>query len=140
MAVSIFGLALVPLLLLQPNLQADQSPLRRPLVGAHVQCSLRFGHSCGVLSGQMPYDVPKTSRFPRPSENHLLQRYSLRGTIQTAKNSEANRIAFRGSVFCAACTGLLIGAIAAMAGIVLFSLGFFSLGAGTFGFWQLEKF
>ena len=43
----------------------------------------------------------------------------------------ANRITIRGSVFCAACSGLLIGAIVAMVGIVLFSLGFFDLGTGS---------
>ena len=39
------------------------------------------------------------------------------------------------SVFCAACSGLLIGAIVALAGVVLFSLGFFSL--GTKSLWAL---
>ena len=39
------------------------------------------------------------------------------------------------SVFCAACSGLLIGAIVALAGVVLFALGFFSL--GTKSLWAL---
>jgi len=50
-AVLVFGLALLPLLLLQPNLQADQLPFRRPLVGAMYSIVCVFGYCCGVLSG-----------------------------------------------------------------------------------------
>ena len=130
MAVSVFGLALVPLLLLQPNLQVDQSPLRRPLVGAVYSRSLHHGHSCGVLSGQVSNDVPKTQRFPRLSKTSA-SAVQFKGHHPDCEEFSANRIAIRGSVFCAACSGLLIGAIAAMVGVVLFSLGFFDLGTGN---------
>jgi hypothetical protein len=42
-----------------------------------------------------------------------------------------NRIIIKGSVFCAACSGLLVGAIASMVAVFLFSLGFFDLGTGS---------
>jgi hypothetical protein len=127
-AVSIAGLVFLPLFLLQPNLQGDPSPLRQPLVGAlySVVCVLGivavfYPGKCRMMF-QKPNAAPD-SKKPSPS---TLQ---FRGHHPDCGNFSPNRIAFRGSVFCAACTGLLIGAITSMAVIVLFSLGFFSLGA-----------
>ncbi|HLN89532.1 MAG TPA: hypothetical protein VK253_05655, partial [Candidatus Binatia bacterium] len=48
----------------------------------------------------------------------------------------ANRLIIRDSVFCAACSGLLVGAVASMTWVVLFSLGFLNLGTGSF--WVLS--
>ncbi len=130
-AVAVFGLALVPLLLLQPNLQSDQSSLPAT---SRKRCILSYLHwrcSCSVLSWQMSLDVPKTERSLPILTKSLLQLFRLKGTIQTVKTSQLIGSQYRGSVFCAACSGLLIGAIAAIVGIALFSLGFFDLGTGS---------
>ena len=129
-AVSVFGLALVPLLLLQPNLQADESPFRRPLVGAiySVVCI------AGIVAVFYPSKCRMTFKKPNFSPDYSkisVPATQFKGHHPDCKMFSANRITIRGSVFCAACSGLLIGAIFAMAGIVLFSLGFFDLGTGS---------
>jgi hypothetical protein len=129
-SVSIIGLALVPLLLLQTNLQGDPSPIRQPLVGTlySVVCVLGvvavfYPRKCRMMF-QKPTVLPD-SKKPSPST------VEFRGHHPDCEKFSPNRVVIKGSVFCAACTGLLIGAIAAMAGIVLFSLSFFSLGVGN---------
>ncbi len=129
-AVSIVGLALVPLLLLQPNLQGDLSPLRQPLVSALYGVVCVLGIVAVFYPGRCRLMFQKPAASPNPQKT-ASSAVGFRGHHPDCEKFEANRIAFRGSVFCAACTGLLIGAIAAMAGIVLFSLGYFSLGAGN---------
>jgi len=56
----------------------------------------------------------------------------LKGHHPDCEEFSANRLIIRGSVFCAACSGLLVGAIVSMAWVVLFSLGFLNLGTGSF--------
>ena len=129
-AVSVFGLALVPLLLLQPNLQADLLPFRRPLVGALYSVVCVLGIVAVFYPGRCRLMFQKPAASPN-SQKTASSAVGFRGHHPDCEKFEANRITLRGSVFCAACTGLLIGAIAAMAGIVLFSLGFLNLGAGS---------
>jgi hypothetical protein len=59
----------------------------------------------------------------------------LSGHHPDCEKFAANIIKVRSSVFCAACSGLLIGAIASMVVVVLFSLGFF--GSETGSLWIL---
>jgi hypothetical protein len=129
-AVSVFGLVLVPLLLLQPNLQADPSPLRRPLISA------AYGLVCIVGTVAVFYPNKCRLMFQKPgvspnSNKPSSSTIQFRGHHPDCEKFSANRITIRGSVFCAACSGLLIGAIAAMAGTFLFSLGFFDSGTGS---------
>ena len=127
-AVSIVGLLFVPLLLLQPTLQENPSLLRQPLVGALYGVVCVLGVVAVFYPGRCRLLFKKPAASPNPQKT-ASSTVGFRGHHPDCPKFEANRIAFRGSVFCAACTGLLIGAIAAMAGIVLFSLGFFGLGA-----------
>ena len=129
-AVSVFGLALVPLLLLQPNLQVDQSPFRRPLVGAIYSVVCIVGIVAVFYPGKcrMMFQKPNVSPDSRKPSASTMQ---FKGHHPDCEKFSANRITIRGSVFCAACSGLLMGAIVAMVGIVLFSLGFFGLGTGS---------
>jgi hypothetical protein len=129
-AIAVFGLAFVPLLLLQPNLQADSSPLRRPFIGALYDAVCVLGIVAVFYPGKCRLMFQKPNVSPNAGKS-FASAIELKGHHPDCEKFAANRIAFRGSVFCAACTGLLIGAIIAMAGIVLFSLGFFSLGAGN---------
>ncbi len=55
----------------------------------------------------------------------------FKGHHPDCERFSANRITIRNSVFCAACSGLLVGAIAALVGIFLFCLGFFDLETGN---------
>jgi hypothetical protein len=128
--VAVFGLAFVPLLLLSPNPQADQSPLRRPLISAvyGVVCivgivAVFYPGKCRLMF-QKP-DVPPDSKNPSAIE------VQFQGHHPNCENFSGNRITIRGSVFCAACSGLLIGAIAAIVGVLLFSIGFFGSDVGS---------
>lgn len=127
-AVSIFGLALVPLLLLQPNLQAFLSPLRRPLIGSIYSVVCIGGIVAVFYPGKCRMMFQKPNVSPDSAPKLVIQ---IKGHHPDCEKFSANRITIGGSVFCAACSGLLIGAIAAMVVIVLFSLGFFVLGTGS---------
>jgi len=124
--VSFFGLAIVPLLLLQPNLQADPSPFRRPVVSTL--------YSMVSILGVVAVFYPNKCRlmFKKPTVSSTNSKSSaaqiqFKGHHPDCERFSANRITIRNSIFCAACSGLLAGAIAALAGIFLFCLGFFSL-------------
>lgn len=130
--VAVFGLALVPLILLQSNLQGDHLLFRRPLIGAlySAVCVL------GVVAVFYPVKCRLMFRKPNASTNPNTPAHSsvqFRGHHPDCEKFNTNRITIKGRAFCAACSGLLIGAIAAMVGIVLFSLGFFHLGLGSMG-------
>jgi hypothetical protein len=129
-AASVFGLALVPLLLIQPNLQLEPSPFRRPVVGAFYTAVCVVGIVAVFYPGKcrmafQKSNVPKDSNKPSSS---LMQ---IEGHHPDCEKFSANRIIIEGSAYCAACTGLLIGAIVSFVGIVLFSLGFFELETGS---------
>jgi hypothetical protein len=129
-AVSIFGLALVPLLLLQPSLQADQSTFRRPLVGA-IYCLVCI---VGVVAVFYPGKCRMMFQKPNVSTDNktpFVSAVHFRGHHPECEEFSANRITIRGSVFCAACSGLLAGAIVAIVGIVMFSLDSFDFGTGS---------
>ncbi len=130
-AVSILGLALVPLLLLQPNLQADPTPLRRPLVSAIYSAVCIAGVVAVFYPGKcrMMFQKPTVSKESGKTSASAVQ---IRGHHPDCEKFGANRITIRGSVFCAACSGLLLGAVVAIVGIVLFSLGFFIFVTGSF--------
>jgi len=129
-AVLVFGLVLVPLLLLQPNLQADQSPFRRPIVGTtySVVCIV------GIVAVFYPGKCRMMFQKPNVSPDSVIRSASevqFSGHHPDCEKFSGNRIIIRDRVFCAACSGLLIGAIVAMVAIVLFSLGLFDLGTGS---------
>jgi hypothetical protein len=133
-AVSVFGLALVPLLLLQPNLHEDQLPFRRPIVAA-IYCIVC---SVGVVAVFYPSKCRMMFQKPAVSSNYKdtsASTVQFKGHHPGCKEFSANRITIGGSVFCAACSGLLVGAIVAIAGAVLFSLGFIDF--GTRNLWVL---
>ena len=123
--VAIIGLALVPLLVQQPMLQQVSSPLRIPLI------SMIYGLICigGIVAVFYPNkcrmafqepDVSGDSNKKSPSTMELI------GHHPNCERFSKNRITLKGLDFCAACTGLLLGAIGAIIGIFLFSFGFFA--------------
>jgi hypothetical protein len=129
-AVAVFGLALIPLLLLQPNLQGDQLPFRRPLVGAIYSVVCIGGIVAVFYPGKCRLMFQKQNISP-DSKKPSASKIQFKGHHPGCQKFSANRITIGGSVFCAACSGLLMGAIVAMVGGVLFSLGFFALGTGS---------
>ena len=128
--VSVFGLALVPLFLIQPNVQVDASPFRRPLVGAFYTAVCIVGIIAVFYPGKCRMALQKTSDS-KDCNNPSSSLMHIEGHHPNCKKFSANKIRPGGSVFCAACTGLLIGAVIAIVEIILFSLGFFDLGIGN---------
>jgi hypothetical protein len=130
LAVCVFGLALVPILLHQPNLQIFQSPFRRPFVSVIYSAVCIAGIVAVFYPGKcrMTFQKPNISLANNKPAGSVVE---LKGHHPNCREFSGNRITARGSVFCAACSGLLIGAIVAIVGIVLFSLGFFNLGWGS---------
>jgi hypothetical protein len=132
-AVLVIGLSIVPLLLLQPNLQADPSPFRRPLVGALYSAVCILGIIAVFYPSKCRMMFKKPNVSPHPMKKHSTAVF--RGHHPDCDNFSSNRIIIKGSVFCSACSGLLIGAILAIAWVFLFSLGFFDF--GTESLWIL---
>jgi hypothetical protein len=114
--VSVFGLVLIPVLVLQPNLIHVQVSIRQSLAGALYLtiCVL------GVLAVFYP---SKCKRLFGKSQNPLTQAskpsVQIRGHHPDCQNYEANRIKVGGQVFCTACSGLFIGAVVVFIGTVL---------------------
>ena len=119
-AAAFFGLALGPLLLLQPNLQADQSPIRRPLIGAIYSVVCIVGIVAVFYPGKCRMMFQKPN-FPTDSMKTSPSAIQFRGHHPDCERFSGNRITIRGSVFCAACSGLLIGAITALVVAIIFS-------------------
>jgi hypothetical protein len=131
--VAVFGLALVPLLLLQSNLQGVQLPFRRPFVGALYIVICIVGTVAVFYPGKcrMIFQKPNDSTISEKSSASPVQ---FKGHHPDCDEFSGNRIAIRDRDFCAACSGLLVGAIAAMVGAFLFSLGFFDSTTGSLWF------
>jgi hypothetical protein len=130
LAVTVFGLAVVPFLLLQSNLQADQSSFRRPLLGATYSVICIAGIIAVFYPGKCRMMFQKINVSPDSNmrSDSVVQ---FRAHHPDCEKFSANRITIRGSMFCAACSGLLIGATAAMVGVFLFSSGFLNLRTGN---------
>jgi hypothetical protein len=128
------GLALIPVLVLQPNLEHSQISLRHSLVGSLyiTICVL------GVLAVFYPV---KCKGLFRKSQNPLYQANKnsaylpIRGHHPDCQNYSANRIIVGGRTVCAACNGLLIGTIFAFIGTVLYFFVGLSIAWG--GVWLL---
>jgi hypothetical protein len=118
--VSVVGLVLIPLLVLQPNLIHVQFSIRHGLVGALylIICILGvsavfYPSKCMSLFGKAQNPLTQ-AREPLP----------IRGHHPDCQNYSANRIEVGGQVICAACSGLFIGAVSVFIGTVLnFFLG-----------------
>lgn len=129
-AIAFAALALIPILLVSPNLQTDQTSLRHPLISAAYTVVCVGGIAAVFYPNKcMMFKKPVSStRLNEPSASTL----EFRGHHPNCENYTANRITIRGLAFCSACSGLLIGAIAAIIGVAAYSLGLLSLAAGSF--------
>jgi hypothetical protein len=114
LAISLIGLALIPVLVSQPNFGQLQFSYRLSLVGAlyTVVCLL------GILAVFYP---TKCRGMFQKTQNQLPQAnqpaiVKLKGHHPDCQNYAGNRIRVGMRVFCAACSGLLVGAVIALAG------------------------
>jgi hypothetical protein len=115
--VSIVGLALVVVLVLQPNPEHFQPSVRTGVVGSlySVICLL------GIIA--VYYPTRCTGLFQK--QNPLSQASASSGSVRISghhpecQNFSGNRIIINGRTLCAACSGLLVGAVIALVGSAL---------------------
>ncbi len=118
--ISLFGLAIVPLLLQQPNKLSTEFSFRKPLIGSlyTVLCVL------GIVAIFYPRKCEESfmarTRSKEIDDKQQTQEITLEGHHPMCKEFSANRIEFLGNVLCAACTGLLIGAAISLTGALLY--------------------
>jgi hypothetical protein len=118
----IFGLALIPILIQQSSLPIIQSSLRLPLVGFFYIDICLLGISA-VFYPKRCKSIFNKSQNPIPEINSPL--IKIAGHHPDCQSYSGNRIRFRGRIVCAACTGLLIGGLAAcLCAISYFFIGF----------------
>jgi hypothetical protein len=115
--VSVVGLVLIPVLVLQPNLIHVQVSIRHGLVGTLYLIICVLGISAVF------YPSKCKSLFGK-AQNPLIQArkppLQIRGHHPDCQNYSANRIKVGGQVICAACSGLFIGAVSVFIGTVLY--------------------
>jgi hypothetical protein len=131
-AMSVMGLALIPVLVLAPNLIPVQAPIRHGLAGTLyiVTCILGisavfYPKTCNGLFGKPQSPLPQAIKTS----------LQISGHHPDCQNYSANRIKIGGRVICAACGGLLIGATTVFVGAILH----FFVGVDLFwsSFWLL---
>jgi hypothetical protein len=116
-AVSIVGLALVIVLVQHPNLERFQPSVRHILVGSLYSLICLFGIAAVF------YPTRCTGLFQK--QNPLSQASAPSGSVRVSghhpdcQNFSGNRIRINGRALCAACSGLLVGAIIALVGSAL---------------------
>ncbi len=115
--VSIVGLALVPVLVLQPNVGLFQVSVRYGLVGVLYIAICVLGISAVFYPAKCK-SMFRKSQNPLPQANRSSILMQIRGHHPDCQNFSANRIEVGGRAVCAACSGLLIGAIIALLGAV----------------------
>ncbi len=115
---SIVGLILVPALALQPNLKNFQVYSQETLVGILFTVTLSLGITAAFYPAKCREIFEKTQN-PLPQTNRVSNPMNIRGHHPDCQNYSGNRIKIGGRVFCAACSGLLVGASIALIGTAL---------------------
>jgi hypothetical protein len=132
--ISIIGLALVPVMVIQPNLYLFQLAGQRSLIGA-LYCAV-------CVSGLLAVFYPSKCRglfqhIPNPTAKAetFLNRLQIEGHHPSCQQFSGNRVTVGGRVFCAACSGLLVGVVFALIGSVFYFFGGLNVTWG--GIWIL---
>jgi hypothetical protein len=117
-AVAIVGLVLIPLLVLQADLMDLQVSFRQPLVGAIYSAVCVLGIAAAFYPGKCRglFGNPQN---PMPQVSGRSNSLRMSGHHPDCQNFAGNRIKMGSRVFCAACSGLLIGAVIALVGVSL---------------------
>ncbi len=126
LTVSIIGLALMAMLVLLPNVGTVQFASRQTLVGALYILVCLLGAVAVFYPAKCRGMLQKTqnplAKTDAPSSPTL-----MRGHHPTCQHYSGNRISLGGRVFCAACSGLLVGAAIALTGAILYFFAGFSV-------------
>ena len=121
--VSLFGLMLAIVFALNPPKAQDDFALRKPVVGSAlgIVCvlgifSVLYPDSCaGIIGLKKPYKTVHSF--------HEARAKVLRGHHATCEPYSTHVMRIGNRVFCATCSGLLVGAVIVLVGIGLFFFG-----------------
>ena len=133
-AVSIIGLVLIPVLVFQPNSEHVQFLVRQSLVGTLYSAICLLGIAAAFYPTRCRGMFQKTQN-PLPQTNEPNSLVQIRGHHPDCQNYLGNKIRVGGRVLCAACSGLLIGAIIALVGAGLYF--FVGLNAAWSSIWLI---
>ena len=136
-AVSFFGLFLVVTLAINPPIIEENLPWRKPLIGSI------FGSIC--LLGIIAVFFPKqcSAMFHSAKREHNISANekavdshesapNLRGHHPDCGSFSAHVVQIGNKTFCAACTGLLLGALMTLAGTTLYFVGYWHIEQNAF--------
>jgi len=127
-SVSLFGLLLSIVFVVNPPKTQDDFALRKPVVGSAlgVVCGL------GIFAVLYPDSCAGIMHFKKREKNiHSFGKSSakvLRGHHAACNPYSTHVMRIGNSVFCATCSGLLVGAVIVLVGIGLFSFGNLQVG------------
>ncbi len=130
-AVTVFGLAIVPLFLLQPRLYGDEFWGRRLIVGA-LYSGVCIGGIVAVFHPAKCRKMFKNTENPLPAGKSSTSPMPFKGHHPDCQRFSGNRVKIGGAVVCSACSGLLVGGLVALAGTALYFFGGVSLFAESF--------
>ena len=125
--VSFFGLFLVVMLAINPPMTQESFPWRKPVIGSI------FGSICvlGIVAVFFPKQCSAMFRLAKGDRETSSNAYTiashgssptLRGHHPDCEGFSAHVIRINSKTFCAACAGLLLGALIALIGTVLYFL------------------
>ena len=133
-AVSIIGLVLIPVLVFQPNSEHVQFFVRQSLVGTLYSAICLLGIAAAFYPTKCRGMFQKPQN-PLPQTNKPSSLVQIKGHHPDCQNYLGNKIRVGGRVLCAACSGLLIGAIIALVGAGLYF--FVGLNAAWSSIWLI---
>jgi hypothetical protein len=129
-SISLFSLFLTIILAFNPPITQESFPWRRPIIGAtfEVICVL------GIIAVFFPKQCSATFHSKRERESSIGNLAShgnyplLQGHHPDCEEYSAHVIRINNKTLCAACTGLLLGALIAMAGAALYFFSNWQIG------------
>jgi len=130
--ITIVGFVLVPLVVVQPNLDRFQFAGQRWLVGV-LFCAVCVSGVAAVFYPAKCRGVFQHTSSLSAKASTFSNRLRIEGHHPSCQSFSANRITVWGRVFCAACSGLLVGAAFALVGAIIYFFGGLDLAWG--GIW-----
>ncbi|TES84158.1 MAG: hypothetical protein E3J91_00065 [Hadesarchaea archaeon] len=137
LGVSLFGLSVVVTLALYPPPVLENFPLRKPLVGSIFGLICVFGMLAVIFPGSCSRIIGfKGEKQQAPhvfytAGNSKGKKLTLRGHHPMCKNFSAHVIQTGGKTFCAGCSGLFLGGLAASVGTLLYFFGNLHIGQNS---------
>jgi hypothetical protein len=131
-AVSFFGLALVVLLAVNPQVSQEAFAWRKPLVGSAFAAVCVLGMVAALFPGRCSeVFVGITKGKSRGSQVSHATASSLRGHHPECSQYSGHVLTITRKVFCATCSGLFLGAFIALAGVGTYFFGNWKIGQNT---------